>query len=217
MLTVMVAIPFVILAFAATIGWPYYSQVWSTGRNYDNALVGTAGVAGVLWSGAIIAYSIHRKYTPPLRTGVQIIQYAFLAPIAGLVAQGAGLRTLFYAAAWFYFLSALYSTTNRQFLKPGYFSVVIPPKKVDETPEERQAREAAIASQERSLRLFQRIGHGAPYFSVVTIFCLAITIFARQDIIAWSSLLAIVAGLFLILPELFNLFGSSDAPGDSPT
>jgi hypothetical protein len=178
---------------------PQFSAVPNQ-RNADNALLGIAGVAGVLWSGAVITYSIHLRYTPQLRTSVQLIHYSIVAPLIGLIAEGAILRSAFYIIAWFYGLSAFFSYLNTVDLKPGYFKVLDTPPKPNETPE--QARQRV---QSEMLGRFRLIAHGAPYFSFVSVLCIIVIVTGRQEWISWTSIIVLVTSLSLILPELFSL------------
>jgi len=205
-----VALPFVILVAMVIWFWPWYSSISSSVRNLDNALITLASVAGVLWSGAIIAYSIHKKYTPPLRTGVQLLHFAFLAPIAGLIGQGASLRTAFYILGWFYIVDALFSVTNSQLLKPGsvFMKSVEPPP--NESAEDAEKRKKSALARASLIQFFQRNAHGTRYFWLVAALCTAIVVTARQDVIAWACLSIIVLSLFLILPEVFSLVDKPD-------
>ena len=108
--------PLVVLGLVMYFAWPWYSS-GTRASDLDDALIALASVAGVLWSGAIIAYSIHKRYTPPLRTGVQLLHFAILAPLVGLIGSGWALRTAFYLFAYFYMLSTLYSMTNLELHK----------------------------------------------------------------------------------------------------
>jgi hypothetical protein len=58
-------------------GW--YCSVPQQRGVIDNSLIAIAGVAGVLWSGAIIAYSIHHSYSSQIKIAVQLIQCSIVA------------------------------------------------------------------------------------------------------------------------------------------
>ncbi len=197
-------LPFLVLFALVYLSWPWYSSVPTAERDLSNALVALAGVAGVLWSGAIVAYSIHKKYTPPLRTGVQLLCFAILAPLAGLIAAGAELRTAFYFTMWFYIFDTLYSVTNLEMLKPK-FTLRPPPPDPNETPEQAEAREQIVERQLKRIEFFQRAAHGTPYFALVSILCLVTFITASTITIAWSCLLVLVVSLFLMLPQVFDV------------
>ena len=193
------SLPFVILGLLYLFV-PTFSADPKDQRVADNALLGIAGVAGVLWSGAIITYSIHLKYTPQLRTAVQLIHYCIVAPLIGLIADGAVLRSAFYCIAWFYGLSATFSFSYNVLLKPGYYKVIDTPPEPTETHE--QARKRV---EENGLYRFRLIAHGAWYFAFVAALCLLVVVTARKEWIAWTSIIALITSLSLILPELFSV------------
>jgi hypothetical protein len=204
------ALPFIVLA---VVYWkfPGYSAIPQNQRPSENALLGIAGVAGVLWSGAIITYSIHLKYTPQLRTAVQLIQYSIVAPLIGLVADGAVLRSAFYFIAWFYGLSAGFSFLYLGNLKPGYYKVLTTEHGPNETDE--QARQRV---QNSTLDNFRLIAHGAWYFVFVSALCIIVVVTARQEWVAWTGIASLIVSLFLILPELFNVVEEKQKNNSSP-
>jgi hypothetical protein len=207
-------LPFIILGCIVHFAWPWYSSLPpppspATPLNINDALIALASVAGVLWSGAVVAYSIHRRYTPPLRTGVQLLNFAIIAPLIGLMAEGAALRTTFYFVMVFFVLSFLLSTTSVEMLKPGKFTLKVPDPKPNETPVEKQLREQLAAAKVKDIDLFRRVAHGTRYFGMVAILCLAVFITASVVTIEWSCLLVLVVSLFLMLPEIFYF----DDPG----
>ncbi len=204
-------LPFIILIAIMHWAWPWYSSVPTYAKDLNDALITLASVAGVLWSGATIAYSIHRKYTPPLRTGIQLLNFAILAPLAGLIAEGAGLRTAFYFAAWFYIIDTLYSMSNLEMLKPGKFTLKVPAQLPNETPEQARLRQELAAMQLKNIELFKRTAHGTWFFALVAVFSVAIFTTANIFVLAWSCLAVLVISVFLILPEVFRLDDKSDA------
>jgi hypothetical protein len=200
------ALPIAFIVVVAWMTWKWYSITWAHSHDFDNALMAISGVGGVLWSGAVITYSIHQRYTPKLRTAVQLIQFAFLASLVGLIAQGATLRTAFYLLGCFYAISALFSFALRT-LEPHLASAL----SSQMASAQAQGDGVALARQRARdgvIRYLKLISHGAWYFMFVAVVCVATVVLARQDIIAWSCLIVFVVSLFLILPELFEVVES---------
>jgi hypothetical protein len=211
------AFPFVLLWALIHWLWPWYSSippVPTSSLKFSDALIALASVAGVLWSGAIVAYSIHHKYTPPLRTGVQLLNFAIIAPLIGLTAEGGALRTAFYVVMWFFILSFLLSTTSVEMMRPGKFTLRPPDPKANETAAETQLRLQLTAARIKNIDLFTRLAHGTKYFAMVVLLCLAVFITAKLSVIAWSCLIVLVVSLFLMLPEVFRLDESASG-GDT--
>ncbi|HEY1728258.1 MAG TPA: hypothetical protein VGG22_07795 [Candidatus Baltobacteraceae bacterium] len=196
--------PLVVLAALVHWLWPWYSSV-PPPRDLKDALITLSSVAGVLWSGSIIAYSIHKKYTPPLRTGVQLLNFAILAPLVGLIAVGAEMRTVFYFIGYFYGISTLFSLTNLEMLKPGKFTLKVPDKTASETQAAVELRQSLEKIRLKDIEFFKRVAHGTRYFALVSLLSSAIFITAKVSYIAWSCFIVIVVSLFLILPEIFRL------------
>jgi hypothetical protein len=219
-LLMILLLPFIMLWAIVHWAWPWYSSVPTAPTSVlsvNDALIALASVAGVLWSGAIIAYSIHRKYTPPLRTGVYLLNFAILAPLIGLIAQGAALRTGFYFTMWFFIASTLFSVTNVEMLKPGKFTMKVPDPKPNETPAEKQLREQLAALRLKDIEIFRRVAHGTNYFALVAVLCGVIFFTAKAVAIEWSCLVVLVVSLFLMLPEIFRLDDSASSGGGQGT
>lgn len=218
-------LPIVVLLLLIRFEWPWYSSIpllppplpppAPASLNFDDALIALASVAGVLWSGAIVAYSIHRKYTPPLRTGVQLLNYAIVAPLIGLVARGASLRTAFFLVAWFFILSFLLSTTSLQMLKPR-LGLKIPDAKPNETPEETKARLRVSAILLKNIDLFTRLAYGTRFFALTAALSLWVFITADVSVITWTCLVVLVLSLFLMLPEVFRLDDAAPSISSPP-
>ncbi len=202
--------PLIVLGALVHWLWPWYSSIPSH-ADLKDALITLSSVAGVLWSGSIVAYSIHKKYTPQLRTGVQLLHFAILAPLVGLIAVGAQMRSAFYFIGYFYALSTLFSLTNLEMLKPGKFTLGAPAKSANETPAAAKLRQNLETIRLKDIEFFKRVAHGTRYFALISLLSLAIFITAKVSYIAWSCLGVIVVSLFLILPEIFSLVDPNDA------
>jgi hypothetical protein len=199
--------PFLVAAIIIWVTWPAFRSVPPDPHRLDNALIAIASVGGVLWSGAIITYSIHQRYSPGLRTAVQLIHYTFLAPLIALIGEGAGVRIGFLVLGWFYAESALVSFVMFNTVGANPVEILSASPIAGESPE--QARQRA---QDRNRRFFERLEHGRWYFASTALICFASAFLGRQDIVAWSCLLVVIMALFLILPELFELVETGDKP-----
>ena len=73
-----------------------------------DALVAVAGVASVVWTGGLVAYTIYRRYSPQLSVGIGVVQVAYILPIVGLICHGATLRSIAFAVGFTYALWAAF-------------------------------------------------------------------------------------------------------------
>ncbi len=129
-----------------------------------------------------------------------------LAPLVGLIAEGASLRTAFYFAICFYVCNVVLSMSNRRLLKPGFFE---PPKpQPTEAPEQTRLGEQIAASEEVARENVKRVSHGMFYFTLVGLLCLFTFVEGNQGAIAWSCITVLVVSIFLMMPELFSLLGA---------
>jgi hypothetical protein len=195
--------PGIIIAVIAWLNWEQYSAVWPHAHDFDNALLAISGVGGVLWSGAVITYSIHQDYTPRLRTAVQLIQFAFIAALIGLLASGAELRTAFYVIGCYYGVLAILSFIFRK-VEPHVDAAFSAQMTAATDDAASAAVQAKVRVKDAIIKYLRRIEHGAWHFVFVAAVCLVTLVFARQDIIAWSCIAVFVISVRLVLNELFD-------------
>ncbi len=74
--------------------WPWYGSLSLSPQDNRDVLIAISGVACVVWTGAVVAYTLRKKFTSELSIGIGFLQAAFMQPLVCLVADGATLRTI---------------------------------------------------------------------------------------------------------------------------
>jgi len=160
----------------------------------ESALIAIASVAAVIWTGGIISIQLNeQRARVKAVVGMEYLQFAFLAPCCSLIASGLPLRCISILAGLAYLVSAF-----------------------------RKLHQASLASRllkVGSLRLsdgtpIQPIQSNLRYYAIWALLALPLYAYIAaepiQEAVAWSSVVAILAGIRLILIFLHGGDSASD-------
>lgn len=100
----------------------------SGGNDYKDALIATASIAAVVWTGGLIAIQIRNESSVSLINGLDLLQTAFLGSALALFSVGVPLRVVALIFGAFYLCQAcygwLYARRLRGSARPGQMATV---------------------------------------------------------------------------------------------
>ena len=155
--------------------WQWYSSMPDGGEAKD-ALIVSASIAVVIWTGALIALQIKGMATE-LRGALLLLEYAFIGPLLALFTAGAVIRTLA--------LVAVLYCLGRAIRHAIFFLA---------------SRRAVLGT--GRVPVSHVLNFPSVYVGICALGSLAVLVYPVNVTVAWASLGGIVGGLNLVLLRL---------------
>jgi hypothetical protein len=154
-------------------------------QSLRDALIGVASVAVVVWTGALIAFQI-RGISVEIGMSLEYLHFAFIAPLFTLIGPGPLIRT----AALFLVIYYI-RRTFVHFRMVRFFVIAT------------DVHTRGTRLHAKSVQLAQRIFRITGITTLTTLLaCFVVFAYPSQIVVAWSSLLTMLAGLQYITTVL---------------
>jgi hypothetical protein len=192
-LAVMLAVGVLILRLVSRAGaaglWHWYSSQPPGGEAKD-ALIVSASIAVVIWTGALIAFQV-KGVSIELRGALLLLEYAFIGPLLALFTAGAVIRTMALVAVLYCF--------GRAIRHAIFFLAVRRAASGNAADRDAPERSETAFGRELLSTVPQVLNFPSVYVGICAVGSLAVLAYPVNVTVAWASLGGVVGGLNLVL------------------
>lgn len=199
---------YVVIGLGAQRAWAWYSK--PIALNNSEMLVTISVVAMTAWSGCLIAYTMKKRLSPRLSTGLRYLVYAIIAPLITLSGSAFIVRTLalYPITIWAYFAVGQFIRRRTRWTITSRVDINVP----DDAPPEVRAL-ANELSRENSEYYYDRAVEYMSGWPLSTLLCslsILVFAFASEKVVAMAALVSFFVGLnrafkALVAPQLASV------------